>query len=515
MRVGGTRRCGVGLPSASDTDNHPFLALKARTEGYDWVSHHDEFEAMVRGTKNDTEFARAVQTILTLINNGHTGVADRFVATLASRPQGIDDILWAAWEAQYAGIDPAVAERWWTLARSSAGTPEPDYYPCVYAVYNSGQYIVVGASPGLSDSVDIKKELRVEAVDGQDVHAYVAGLRGTEWLRYDPIRRRVYQRVLALPKREVKLRLVSAAGEVTEIHGAGRVPPYRDLQYSRPPVLDMTASGSPYPRTTGNLYACILGDDVGYLRVATMNLWGDPFRAEQETSLLKDFFKDVRDLPALIIDIRENGGGGDPAWYRIVSLLASTEIRVDFANVMRNGDIVRPFAEWLETAVGPGSIIERERTDLDLPPEVMSDRYRNPVRFPQSIGPDPESVHYAGKVFLLVDDGVYSSTENFAAFCNGSAWATLVGSPTGGDGLGFNLAMCRLPNSGLVIKFPMAMGLNPDMTANEETHTMPDVLVEQSLEDLLKVPAVCPPARPDPDSDTALRKCLELARRGR
>lgn len=74
-----------------------------------------------------------------------------------------------------------------------------------------------------------------------------------------------------------------------------------------------------------------------------------------------------------------------------------------------------------------------------------------------------------------------------------------MGSPTGGDGLGWELAICRLPNSGLVFKFPMAMGLNPDMTANEETHTMPDVPVEQ----------------PDPDSDTALRKCLELARSGR
>jgi hypothetical protein len=494
-------------------DNHPYLALKARTEGYDWVSHHDEYEAMVRGTKNDAEFARAIKTVLTLINNGHTGVADPLSTTLSPRPQGINDALWAAWEAQYAGIDMLVAERWWTLSRSTVDAADAAQYPCVYAVYNSGQYVVVSASPDLSDRVDIRAGLRVETVNGHEVHAYVAGLRGTEWLRYDPIRKRVYQRVLAMPLGEVDIRLVSSAGDVTEIRSTGRTAHYPVL-YSRLPVLDMAASGASYPRTAGDLYVCILGGDVGYLRVAKMTLWSDTARMEQESSLLKDFFRDIKDLPALIIDIRGNPGGQDPAWFRIVEMLTPTEVRREAALVMRTGALIQPFADYLEAAVGPSEIIDRDRTNLDLPPEALSDSYRDPVRSTVMLEPDPDSVDYTGKVFLLVDDGVYSSAENFAAFCKGSGWATLVGSPTGGDGLGWEAAVCRLPNSGLVFKFPMAMGLNPDMTANEETHTAPDVLVEQSLEDLLKAAVIGPSARPDPNSDTVLRTCLELVRRG-
>lgn len=44
----------------------------------------------------------------------------------------------------------------------------------------------------------------------------------------------------------------------------------------------------------------------------------------------------------------------------------------------------------------------------------------------------------------------------------------------------------------------MAMGLNSNMIANAEMHTMSDVLVEQSIDDLIKA--------------ALSRKCLELAR---
>lgn len=318
------------------------------------------------------------------------------------------------------------------------------------------------------DRVDVRAGLCVETVNGQEVHAYVASLRGTQWLRYDPIQKRVYQRVLAMPKGEVDIRLVSSAGEVTEIRTAGRTAPYPVL-YSLPPVLDMAAGGAPYARTSEDLYACILGGDVGYLRVTKMTRWSDTARMEQESSLLKDFFRDIKDLRALIIDIRGNPGGQDPAWFRIVDMLASTEVRMEAALVMRTGALIQPFADYLEAAAGPSEIIDRDGPDLDLPPEVMSDSYRDPVRNTIILEPYSESIGYKGRVFLLVDDGVFSSAENFAAFCKGSGWATLVGSPTAGDGLGWESAVCRLPNSGLVVRFPMSMGLNPDMTANEET----------------------------------------------
>ena len=59
------------------------------------------------------------------------------------------------------------------------------------------------------------------------------------------------------------------------------------------------------------------------------------------------------------------------------------------------------------------------------------------------------------------------------------------------------------------------MGLNPDWAANEEYHTKPDVLVEESREDHLKwlesVHKEGFPVKPEPGFDTVLRECLNLA----
>lgn len=61
-----------------------------------------------------------------------------------------------------------------------------------------------------------------------------------------------------------------------------------------------------------------------------------------------------------------------------------------------------------------------------------------------------------------------------------------MGRVTGGDGIGFDPAFAVLPNSGLVFRFPMVCGINPDGSINEETHTKPDIYAEETYSDYLK-----------------------------
>jgi hypothetical protein len=56
----------------------------------------------------------------------------------------------------------------------------------------------------------------------------------------------------------------------------------------------------------------------------------------------------------------------------------------------------------------------------------------------------------------------------------------LLGTTTGRDGIGYSVFYFSLPNNKLVIQMPSCMGINPDGTANEETHTSPHVYVDWS-----------------------------------
>lgn len=75
---------------------------------------------------------------------------------------------------------------------------------------------------------------------------------------------------------------------------------------------------------------------------------------------------------------------------------------------------------------------------------------------------EPAPSPYPGKIWVLVDEGVYSASENFAAFCKNTGFATLVGEPTGGDGGIADPMLFALPESGLVVRFSVFYGLNAD-----------------------------------------------------
>ncbi len=118
-----------------------------------------------------------------------------------------------------------------------------------------------------------------------------------------------------------------------------------------------------------------------------------------------------------------------------------------------------------------------------------------------------DPVGFNGKIYMLVDDKVYSSAESFAAFAKATGWAQLIGTRTGGDGIGFDPVPVVLPNSGLIIRFPAEMGLNPDGSVNDEVATEPDIYVEKSYGDFIKS---LDTKNNSEDSDTILKAAIEL-----
>ncbi|NLU42220.1 MAG: hypothetical protein GXX08_08450 [Firmicutes bacterium] len=205
---------------------------------------------------------------------------------------------------------------------------------------------------------------------------------------------------------------------------------------------------------------------------------------EQDRQQVLEFLASVRDYPNLLIDIRGNGGGSEQYWRQLlVAPLISDPVAWRWYVVVRSGAAVQ---EYMKNRLGPGYyFLQVGRGNLprlqNVPREVFTEEYIEPIQLPDVIMPK-NPVGFTGRIFLLVDERVYSSTETFAAFAKTTGWATLVGTVTGGDGIGFDPMVFTLPNSKLNIRMAESMGLNPDGTANEETKTVPDVLVDTGLD---------------------------------
>jgi len=104
----------------------------------------------------------------------------------------------------------------------------------------------------------------------------------------------------------------------------------------------------------------------------------------------------------------------------------------------------------------------------------------------ETIHPSKKSNGFNGKVWLLTSPIVYSSSENFVMFSKNTDFATLVGTPTGGDGGVADPILFSLPNSGLIIRFSMFYGLNSDGTGNEANGTIPDIKIDNDEDALAR-----------------------------
>ncbi|MBC7339850.1 MAG: PDZ domain-containing protein [Firmicutes bacterium] len=493
-------------------ENHPYLALKARVEGYDWLAHEQEFEEAVRRTRTDREFAREIGRILLLINNGHTTVLNPHVYDrIVSLPGQMKP-----WLDEAAKTDAQTVKKWFDLFAS--GFRLNKVLP-FQAFYIQGEYYVINV---FEEGKGISPGQKVVRIDGRPVHEFVAALRGTTPLSYDPGHRRLYMHQLLVTDVSKRYDVVLENPDKTYVQA--RVDLVRREKDLVDPVFPTNLL-----RKESNVYTGYLADGrVAYMHVSQMT----PYEASQgDKAVLNRFYAEIKDVPSLIIDIRGNRGGDDTFWMlNIVRPLATGPVRCSGGSVARSGNYIarflranKEFGQTVEGLRGEGAVVDK--SDLsryltptqiaNLPPETLTESFGTIAKQTMVIEPSGE-FPYKGRIFLLVDRKVFSAAEGFASFCKSSGWATVVGERTGGDGGGSTPVIMVLPNSRMAIFFPSTMGLNADFTANEETHTTPDVLAEPDPQDLVRYAEALAKGVPLGDGpnleyDAALRECLRLA----
>ncbi len=357
-------------------DNHPYLALKARVEGYDWLDHEDEFEEDVRASRSDKEFALAIQRMLLMINNGHTTVLSPQVYTMIyDWPQ---ELGMKPWKEQAAKTDSETVTQWFTHAISGFQVKVDSLLP-FRAWYCEGEYVVFWMSQDLASGPGVALGDTLVSIDGVPIHEFVASMRGQTVLKFDPLRCRVFMRELFPPYSDKPYRVEfrSTTGEIVQ----AEVQFGKQSSVGRSPNLPTNLRSS-----MPNLFTCWLADGkVAYLHILQMTQYE---QSADQAAQFKQFFATLKDVPALIIDVRGNGGGDDRFWMlNLVQHLTTKPVAVRDTMAIRSGEFVLPFVTAnfqisIEGISGTRGTLDKE----ELPSLLTPDQLKNLP--PEVLGPD-------------------------------------------------------------------------------------------------------------------------------
>ena len=229
---------------------------------------------------------------------------------------------------------------------------------------------------------------------------------------------------------------------------------------------DQTRMTTLFPR----LYSA---EKIGYIKISSFD-----FRAiETDSEKIIRFYENTKDYDHIIIDITGNGGGSTVYWQNnIVRPLGGS---------YRSEPYYLLYTESAKEDLPIGILQHTLYTIEEMPSDVIftypedKENLDFYTQIDQSYDVAKPQIEHQAKRWVLVDEVVYSAAEEFAIFCKGTGWATLIGRSTRGDGLtdgGPTLA--ALPETGLLIRFTPAYGLNHDGSCNAESGTSPDIICE-------------------------------------
>lgn len=223
----------------------------------------------------------------------------------------------------------------------------------------------------------------------------------------------------------------------------------------------------------------IIKDKLAYIRIKS--LIGEQY-INQDKDIVINYLNEIKDYPFLIIDIRGNGGGDSNYWQEfLLPKIVDKKYETKNYIFIKSGKLYEKIFKQLQFKNDVKTFLDNSSFNNDVK-KILSDfdGYGISDMF---IEPKEDSTHFKGKIYLLVDNGVYSSAEMLASFCKETKLATLVGSRTAGDGIGVDPVQVDLPNTAFVMRFSNVMGVTESGSINELDQTVPDIIVQENEED--------------------------------
>ena len=178
--------------------------------------------------------------------------------------------------------------------------------------------------------------------------------------------------------------------------------------------------------------------------------------------------------PALVIDVRGNGGGIDVLGLQLFGHIAAAPFEY--------------YRELTVTAVSPpGPLLTSARVPELGAVRGADDRYRMTAH-PNLGRHAVEAVNFHGRVVILMDGGSFSTTAEFLAAARASGRATFVGEESGGAACGNTSGastMVVLPHSGLRLSVPLVRYEMAAPCDGRGRGVLPDVDVPVTIADVV------------------------------
>lgn len=426
----------------------PQTPVRKAVTGIDPLEELKKMRSRIPKIKSTEEFAMLIQSAITVLQDGHSSLL---------WPGGYPlDYL------QELGISDAAMEQFPSYYELRRSDPNHKKFN-LKLKYINGEYY--NNAPFKHEGLSYEAGWRIAKINGRPAQAFIGELYPyLTRMRWDYTHQRYYSerffRAFNLTSDQtLKLKFVDKNKKVSK----GAFELSKAIQYEDPDV-DAAAEQAEKVEYFSD-------EQILYIRIPKMNLDHLDFYPTEIKSKASG-----KPLKKVIIDIRDNSGGADNVWVNVLAAIIHKPI--DFELLLLAVPSEGMKKKYPEDSAKWESYRASFLDNYEYAVFASGDR---------QIEPDSSSLNFKGKIYILQNEGIYSSAGALAAIGMLADNIFTVGQNTGRLlGRGINPIVFELPHSKILFRIEPVIDFQNVKNAEDVYHDKVEIPVSLTLEQYLE-----------------------------